>query len=202
MSVDLITYLLPYKEILYLGVGVAFFVLFIWNIVLTTKLSGLKKRFKMSITNYSDDFNLEDMLAKTVSEVTNFRNELDQNVKICADANNKTNDKFDRKLDELHKMLINESRTLREMIDVINKNLNICVQKTAVVRYNPFDHVGGELCFALSALDKTNCGFILNTIFTDAGCYTYCKPVVDGVSSIKLSPEEQQSLDLAKNKIS
>ncbi len=202
MSVDLITYLLPYKEVLYLGVGVAFFVLFIWNIVISVKLRGLKKRFKMSITHYSEDFNLEDMLAKTVSEVTNFRNELDENVKVCADANNKTNEKFDRKLDELHKILTNESTTLREMIDAINKNLNICVQKTAVVRYNPFDHVGGELCFALSALDKTNCGFILNTIFTDAGCYTYCKPVVDGVSTIKLSPEEQQSLDLAKNKVS
>ncbi len=201
MSVDLISYLAPYKDIIVIGVAVAFLVLFIWNIVLTVKLGGLKKRFKMSITNYSENFNLEEMLAKTVSEVSNFRTELDENVKICADANNKTNDKFDRKLDELHKLLTNESKTLREMIDAINKNLNICVQKTAVVRYNPFDHVGGELCFALSALDKTNCGFILNTIFTDAGCYTYCKPVVDGVSTIKLSPEEQQSLDLAKNKL-
>ncbi len=198
---DVMTYLLPYKNFIFMGVGVGIFLLFIWNIVLTAKLSGLKKRFQKSITNYSDAFNLEDMLIKTVTEVDNFRKELDENVKICADANNKTNEKFDKKVSEINKVFEAESLTLREMIDVINTNLKICVQKTAVVRYNPFDHVGGELCFALSALDKTNCGFILNTIFTDAGCYTYCKPVVDGVSSVKLSPEEQQSLDLAKNKV-
>ncbi len=183
------------------GIVGVILILLIWNIVLTVKLSGLKKRFNASITNYSENFNLEEMLCKTVSEVNLFRSELNENVKICADANNKTNEKFDSKINEINKLMDSESKTLREMINVINNNLQICVQKTAVIRYNPFANVGGELCFALAALDKKNDGFILNTIFTqDSGCYTYCKPVVAGVSTITLSKEEQEALTLAKNK--
>ncbi len=175
-------------------------VLFIWNIVITVKLSKLKKRFNASITNYSENFNLEEMLCKTVSEVDLFRKELNENVKVCADANNKTNEKIDNKVKEINDMFDKESKTLRDMIDVINKNLQICVQKTAVVRYNPFEHVGGELCFALAVLDKKNDGYILNTIYTETGCYTYCKGVINGISNIKLSSEEQEALELAKNK--
>ncbi len=185
-----------------IGLAVCIGLLFIWNIVMTVKLSGLKKRFNASITNYSENFNLEDMLCKTVSEVKAFRTELNENVKVCAEANNKTNEKFDSKIDAINKLMDSESKTLRDMIDVINKNLQICVQKTAVVRYNPFTDVGGELCFALAMLDKKNDGYILNTIFTqDSGCYTYCKPVFGGVSTINLSKEEQEALNLAKNKI-
>ncbi len=187
----------------YIAIGVAcvIFALFIWNIVLTVKLSKLKKRFNTSITNYSENFNLEEMLCKTVSEVNSFRAELNENVKVCAEANNKTNEKFDEKVDCINKRIEAESTTLREMIDVINKNLQICVQKTAVIRYNPFSDVGGELCFALAMLDKKNDGYILNSIYTqESGCYIYCKPVEGGVSTINLSKEEEEALALAKNK--
>ncbi len=180
--------------------GVVVFVLFVWNIVLSVKLSGLKKRFNQSITNYSENFNLEEMLCKTVSEVNLFRQELDKNKQKFEDENNLTNKKLEEEINKVRTALTDESKVVREMIDVINNNLKICVQKTAVIRYNPFENVGGELCFALACLDKKNDGFILNTIFTENGSYTYCKPVVDGVSSVKLSSEEQNSLDLAKNK--
>ncbi len=190
-----------YFKYILVGLGGFSGIVFIWNIILSAKLNGLKKRFNKSITNYSEHFNLEEMLCKTVDEVNSFRRELNDNVKICADANNLTNEKFDKKITQLNDEFKNESKVLREMIDVVNKNLQICVQKTAVVRYNPFEHVGGELCFALSALDKNNDGFILNTIFTESGCYTYCKPVQNGVSPVKLSKEEQDSLDLAKNRV-
>lgn len=182
------------------GVGVIF-ILFIWNIVLSVKLKKLNARFTQSITNYSEHFNLEEMLIKTVEEVTAFRREIDENVKVCADAVNLTNEKFDKKIIDIDEKYKQETKIIREMIEVINNNLQICVQKTAVIRYNPFEHVGGELCFALAVLDKRNDGFILNTIFTDAGCYTYCKPVVNGQSPVKLSKEEQDSLQLAKNKV-
>ncbi len=193
------------NEIIYIyaggAVGAFALIIFIWNIILSFRLKKLNKRFENSITNYSENFNLEEMLCKVVSDVDSFRKELDENVKICADANNKTNDKFDKKILEINDEFNNESKVLREMIDVINNNLKICLQKTAVIRYNPFEHVGGELCFALAVLDKKNDGYILNTIFTENASYTYCKPVVNGESSVKLSKEEKEALELAKNKI-
>lgn len=195
-------YLTNYNNYIIIAFAICLFILLIWNLIITIKFNKLKNRFTSTITNYSENFNLEDMLCKTVSEVSEFRKELNENVKICADANNKTNEKFDKKIENLHNLFDGESKIIREMIDVINSNISICIQKTSVVRYNPFENVGGELCFALAALDKKNNGFIINTIFTEVACYTYCKPVIDGTSTIKLSKEEQQSLDLAKNKIS
>lgn len=197
MSIDMLT---QNSQYIIFGLLIILVVLFIWNIILSVKIGNIRKTFNKSITGYSKDFNLEDMLCKTVSEVSNFRNELDENVKVCADANNKTNEKFDKKLYELNEKINSENKSLQEMIDIINNNLQICVQKTAVVRYNPFQYVGGELCFALAMLDKRNDGCIINTIFTETGSYTYCKPVENGESSVKLSEEEKQAINLAKNK--
>lgn len=190
-----------YYDYILIALIATVFILFIINIILFSKVSKLNKRFDKFITNKNENFNLEDMLTDVMTNINTFRNELDSNVKICADANNITNEKFDKLINQINIDMNSESKIIREMIDVINNNLKICIQKTAVVRYNPFDNVGGELCFALAMLDKKNDGYILNTIFTDNGCYTYCKPVINAVSTIKLSKEEQDALDLAKNKV-
>lgn len=175
--------------------------LFILNIVLLSKYSKLNKRFTRFITHNSDDFNLEELLASVIKNVDSFRSEIDQNLKDANKLNVDTNQKFDKLIADINSNFSKESEILRDKIDVINNNLNICIQKTAVVRYNPFDHVGGELCFALALLDKKNDGVIINTIFTENASYTYCKPVLAGVSTIKLSKEETDAINLAKNKI-
>lgn len=196
-NIDLTMY---YNEFIF-GFLIAIAVLLILNIVLLFKVAKLNKRFSTFITNQNPEFNLEDVLANVIKNVGDFRKELDENVTICADANNLTNDKFDKLINDLDIKHTRNNEVSKEMIEVINNNLKICIQKTAVIRYNPFTNVGGELCFALSMLDKKNDGFIINTIFTENGSYTYCKPVENGVSSVKLSKEEQDSLNLAKNKV-
>ena len=45
-------------------------------------------------------------------------------------------------------------------------------------------------------------GFILNSMHSKEGCYTYTKEVVNGEVSIVLSEEEQQALNEAKANIS
>lgn len=175
--------------------------LFILNIVLLAKYSKLNKRFTKFITHNSEDFNLEELLTNVVKNIDSFRVEIDNNLKDANKLNSDTNLKFDKLIADINSNFSKESEILRDKIDVINNNLNICIQKTAVVRYNPFEHVGGELCFALALLDKRNDGVVINTIFTENASYTYCKPVVSGVSTIKLSKEESDAINLAKNKI-
>lgn len=85
-------------------------------------------------------------------------------------------------------------------IENINSRVLNCVQKVGIVRYNPFDEVGGDLCFALALLDEKNNGVVLNSIYSREGCYTYAKPIIDGKSEkYKLASEEEEALKIAMN---
>ncbi|MBR1737631.1 MAG: DUF4446 family protein [Firmicutes bacterium] len=83
-------------------------------------------------------------------------------------------------------------------INNINGRLVHCIQKVGIVRYNPFDEVGGDLCFAIALLDEKNNGTVINSIYSREGCYTYCKPIENGsCERYKLSAEEMESIDRA-----
>jgi len=86
---------------------------------------------------------------------------------------------------------------ITETVLDINKNMDKCVQKVGVVRYNPFDEAGGNLCYAVALLDSSNNGVILNGIHSRSGCFTYAKPIEIGVSEYVLSQEELQALNIA-----
>ncbi len=146
-------------------------------IIQALKLKKLNNRFNNFIKRNSLNYNIEEATIKTLQEI-----------KACNSAINTTNNKLD---DEL--------TNIKENLALVQDNLTNCIQKTGVVRYNPFDSVGGELCFALALLDKKNDGFVLNTIFTENGCYTYSKTIKNGQSTINLSSEEEDAIALAKN---
>ncbi len=104
-------------------------------------------------------------------------------------------------LEQVKKINANQNNII-ESIETINLKMTNCIQKVGVVRYNPFEDVGGELCFAIAMLDEKNDGFILNSIYSREGCYTYAKPISSGESlKYKLSSEEDEALKIAlKNK--
>ena len=81
----------------------------------------------------------------------------------------------------------------------IYKQLAKAFQKVAIVRYDAFQTMGGNLSYSLVMLDERNNGFILNTIHSSEGCYSYTKDIVDGRCDISLSEEEQKAIDMAKN---
>lgn len=57
--------------------------------------------------------------------------------------------------------------------------------------------MGGKLSFSLALLDENNNGFILNSVHSTEGCYTYTKEIKNGECAISLGEEEQQALDMA-----
>jgi hypothetical protein len=79
-------------------------------------------------------------------------------------------------------------------IEVIQKHLKKCQSKTALVKYNALEQLGGNLSFALCILDDLNNGFIINVVHSREGCYTYSKEVIDGNSVIGLAEEDEQAL--------
>ncbi len=87
----------------------------------------------------------------------------------------------------------------RKDIRAINKQMRTVYQKCAIIRYDAFKEMGGKLSFCLTMLNEDNDGYILNSVHSSAGCYSYLKEIKDGKCAIDLGAEEQKALDAALN---
>ena len=68
----------------------------------------------------------------------------------------------------------------REDIKELSKKHENAFQKVGLVKYDAFTEMGGKLSFALALLDERNDGFIINSVHSSDGCYSYTKRVKDG----------------------
>lgn len=82
-------------------------------------------------------------------------------------------------------------------ITKINDKLLRTFQKVGIVKYDAFNEMGGKLSFALCMLDERDNGFIINSMHSREGCYTYTKEIVGGKSYIDLGDEEIKALEQA-----
>ena len=90
-----------------------------------------------------------------------------------------------------------QNMEIRNLVDSIDKNLESCIQKIGIVRYNAFKDTGSDLSFALAMLDEKNNGVVLNGIYSREMSNIYAKPVEKGKSKYTLSEEEQQAIQKA-----
>lgn len=79
------------------------------------------------------------------------------------------------------------------------KKLESTFQKIGIVKYDAFREMGGQLSFSLVLLDENDNGFILNSVHSTEGCYSYTKEIKNGQCNITLGEEEKQALDIAMN---
>lgn len=73
-------------------------------------------------------------------------------------------------------------------------------QKLGIVNYDAFKQMGGKLSFCLVLLDEDDNGFVMNSVHSSEGCYSYTKKIENGECKISLGEEEQKALDMAMNK--
>lgn len=115
--------------------------------------------------------------------------------------------KFDNKesIENTLKNYISMVNTVNEENKIINANyvnlerqLEKCIQKIGIVRYNAFDDVGSDLSFALAILDNDNNGIVLNAIYARTSSNIYAKPIENGSSKYTLSEEEIKAVSEAK----
>lgn len=93
-----------------------------------------------------------------------------------------------------------EEEKLNQRCKEIEKNVEKCIQKLGIVRYNAFNNTGSDLCFALALLDFEDNGVVINGIYSrDNTTTTYAKPIEHGNSKYTLTKEEQDALDIAKH---
>lgn len=81
----------------------------------------------------------------------------------------------------------------------IYKRLETVFQKIGIVKYDAFKQMGGQLSYSLALLDEGNNGFIINSVHSTDGCYSYTKEIKKGECEISLGEEEQQALNIAMN---
>lgn len=89
----------------------------------------------------------------------------------------------------------------RKDIAVLFKRMETAYQKMGLVKYDAFSQMGGQLSFCLAMLDENNDGFILNSVHSTEGCYSYTKEIRNGDSSIPLGKEEEEAISIAKQKV-
>lgn len=98
-----------------------------------------------------------------------------------------------QEIDELKK----ENTNNKQNIDKIFDKLLTTFQKVGIVKYDAFNEMGGKLSFSLCLLDEKDNGFVMNSMHSREGCYTYVKEIVAGKSYIDLGDEEKKALDKA-----
>lgn len=78
----------------------------------------------------------------------------------------------------------------------IDNNALSYVQKLGMVRFNPFDDVGGDQSFCIALLDKHDNGLVISSLHSRTGTRIYAKPVKAGKGTkYSLSKEEQEAID-------
>lgn len=105
--------------------------------------------------------------------------------------------------DEINE-LIEDNRYLKEntennkkAISNLYRKLESAYQKIGLVKYDAFNQMGGQLSFSLALLDENNNGFIINSVHSTEGCYSYTKEIKNGISALSLGKEEEEALAIA-----
>ncbi|NCC16159.1 MAG: DUF4446 family protein [Clostridia bacterium] len=117
-------------------------------------------------------------------------------------ANRRPSHNLEMKIEEYYqtsKEIEEKYAKLLDMVTDMDKTMKSNIQKVGMVRYNPFEEMGGNLCFALALLDGEDNGVVLNGIHSRTGSFTYAKPIQMGVSIYMLSEEEIKAVQMAKD---
>ena len=102
---------------------------------------------------------------------------------------------FMYKVDKVEK----QNAEINEYCKALDNQLEGCIQKIGIIRYNAFKDPGSDLSFALAMLDDKNNGVVMNGIYSREMSNIYAKPVENGKSSYTLSEEEKMAIDKAVN---
>lgn len=104
----------------------------------------------------------------------------------------------------LDKVLEQEAKNTRDLaqlkkeLNIIDEEITLHVQRVGLVRFNPFDEIGGEHSFSLALLDGKDTGVILTSLHTRERTRVYIKRIHRGKSKYALSAEEKKALNMAQ----
>lgn len=109
-------------------------------------------------------------------------------------------------LEEIMKKIVEDNKKVKRQckldiqeIATMKKNLKETYKKIGIMKYDTFRGMSGKLSFSVALLDGADSGFILSSMHTQDGCYSYLKEIIHGESHTTLSNEERDALNMALN---
>jgi hypothetical protein len=102
-----------------------------------------------------------------------------------------------KRLADIDKLKVS-SEEAKKHLKLLDENVAKTYQKCAFRKYDAFEGLGGHLSFSLCMLDSEDDGFVLSSVHTREGCYSYIKEIIKGESFVLLSDEEKNTLAEAK----
>lgn len=107
------------------------------------------------------------------------------------------------KLLEDDKIYAQEIEQIKKEVVKIEDKSCFHFQKFGIIRFNPFERIGGEQSFVLSLLNKLDSGVVINFIYTHEGIRVYAKQIKLGKGvEYELSEEEKKAIKKASDFIS
>lgn len=104
-----------------------------------------------------------------------------------------------RQVDALTVELEDESERLNSRLADAERRLHGTVSRTAVLRYDAFREGSGRQSSTVALLDDSGTGVLISAILQREQARVYAKPVLDGSSSMELSPEELEAMRQARS---
>jgi hypothetical protein len=96
----------------------------------------------------------------------------------------------------------NQEEQIKEIASRV-KNLEdisqTTIRKIGIVRYNPFNDMGGNQSFVIAFLDNKNNGVLISSLFERERTRIYAKTIKQGKPDYNISEEEQEALTRAMN---
>ncbi len=90
-----------------------------------------------------------------------------------------------------------------ELFDASEKIYHLAfrgLHKVGIIRFNPFNDVGGNQSFVVAMLNGDDSGTVISSLFTRSGTRFYAKQITNGIcKKHTLTEEEKQAIQIAKN---
>ena len=134
----------------------------------------------------------------SISKLSKLRKSYKQFMERLGNGNN-IEEMLNKYINSVNKVQ-NENKEIADYCKIIDKNMEKCLQKVGIVRYNAFKDTGSDLSFTLALLDEHNDGVVLNGIYSREMSNIYAKSIENGKSPNTLSEEEKEAIRKAINK--
>lgn len=90
--------------------------------------------------------------------------------------------------------------TIHNQMGELQDQIDRCIQKHSLVRYNAFNDTGSDLSYSIALMDNFDNGVTLTGIYGRNEFVGYAKPLENGNSSYPLSVEEQMAISRCQKK--
>lgn len=95
-------------------------------------------------------------------------------------------------------------KDIHELYDISNQINTLALRslhKIGMVRFNPFNDIGGDQSFAIALLDGKNNGLVISSLYTKEGTRVFSKAIrTGGAEKHPLTEEEKSAIKIAITK--